>query len=208
MVRSLHQLFCFPRLTDADHLEQQKQKNKHETPHVIPSLQRLLSTKMLPKNNHPLLNCLFSLFTSKYLYCWLEWASWPRRREVKVEGDGINASRCHKVWSLWRQRGKFYPSASSVSEHVNRLFPAPISRNVMPSNATGQIILISQQWQYAYGCTLRHLNSDGGENIWPRRQKRLRAVKLCLVVECKTTWEETHSCSSHCLKPKLKKKKQ
>lgn len=78
-----------------------KHINKHETPHVIPSLQRRLSTKILPQNNHPILSRLFS--PSKYLCCRLEWASWPVRREVKVEGDGINASRCHEVWSPWRQ---------------------------------------------------------------------------------------------------------
>lgn len=62
----------------------------------------------------------------------------------------------------------------------------------MPSNTTGQIILISQQWQYTYGCTLRGLNSDGGENICLQRQKPLRALKLSLLQSVRQCERKLH----------------
>lgn len=72
MVRSLHQLFCFPRLTDADHLEQQKQKNKHEAPLVIPSLQLLFSTKtLLLKTISTLQLSVLCVDMPEHLYSWL-----------------------------------------------------------------------------------------------------------------------------------------
>lgn len=109
-------------LGHANNLEQQEEKKSvwfisettEKNPHAIPNIKFLPSNNLyylLPKlmnNNH---KACFTVLSFTCLYYWLgfnwavifrQWASWAVRREVKFEGDGINASLGSKSLHLNR----------------------------------------------------------------------------------------------------------
>lgn len=175
MVRSLHQLFllsqtdrCWP--FGATKTEKQTWGPSYNPFIAAPvSNQKALSSKQPQRLVAP---ALVSVPSS------------PQLSRCGGDSDGIHASLRHEVGRLWRRRVSFLPAALWMSELVSpllRLLKAPVRRMVPSSSTTGQSIRISQQWQRAYGCSLRGLDSDGAENSLPQWQNQLRAVNYSLL---------------------------